>query len=331
MKRFQLWQTAVAAAFVCGIMLMPLMAVGDAAKDEKAPANAAVVNGKEIAYKDFEWELDLYIRRLQSQGMQIPEHLQVQVRQEVLDDLVNRELIFQESAKQGITIKPEQVDQELAAIKQRYPEQKQFDAILESMQMTEEKLKRQIAQRSAITALIEAEIVSKVAIGDKEVKSFYDDNPNLFERPEEVRARHILIKVEPDADAAAKAEARKTLDDIKVKLAAGEDFAALAEANSQCPSASNGGDLGFFSKGKMVPAFEKAAFALAPNAVSDVVETDFGYHLIQTVERRDAGTMSFDEVQPKIATNLRNEKIQSDLVLYLEKLRKDATVETFVK
>lgn len=331
MKHASIWSTTMALVIVCGILLMPMMVVAEeAVKEDGKPENAAVVNGTEISYKDFEWELDLYVQRLQAQGMQIPEHLQVQVRQEVLNDLINRELIFQESVKQGIAVTDEDVDQELAAIKQRYPDPKQFDTILQSMKMSEEKLKGQIAQRSAITALLEKEIVTKVDVGDKEVQAYYDDHPEMFERPEEVRARHILIKVAPDAEAAAKTEARQKLVGIKEKLDGGADFAELAEAHSECPSSQNGGDLGFFGKGKMVPAFEAAAFALAPGTVSDIVETDFGYHLIKVEEQRDAGAIGFDEVKPRIADNLRNEKIQKELVAYLEKLRDTAKIEKFV-
>lgn len=330
MKRFRVWQRTLAAAVVLGIALMPVMAVGDKDKPDQKPANAALVNGKPVAYQDFEWELELYNRRLQSQGMQIPEHLQVQVRKEVIVELVNRELIFQESIKKGVAIEPEQVEKELDAIKQRYPDKKEFDAIMGSMKMSEERLKSQIAQRSAITALIEQEIVSKIEISDADVQSFYDDNTQLFERPEEVRASHILIKVAQDAGQEEKAEARKALAEIRKKAEAGDDFAELAGAHSQCPSAQNGGDLGYFPKGKMVPAFEKAAFELELDKVSDIVETDFGYHLIKVTDRRAAGTVSFDEVRPRIATNLRNERIQADLVEYLEQLRESATIETFV-
>jgi peptidyl-prolyl cis-trans isomerase C len=330
MKRFRMWQRTLAAAVVLGIALMPVMAVGDKDKADPKPANAALVNGKPVAYQDFEWELELYNRRLQSQGMQIPEHLQVQVRKEVIDELVNRELIFQESVKKGVAIEPEQVEKELDAIKQRYPDKKEFDAIMSSMKMSEERLKSQIAQRSAITALIEQEIVSKIEISDAEIQSFYDDNTQLFERPEEVRASHILIRVAQDAGQEEKAEARKALAEVRTKAEAGEDFAELARAHSQCPSAQNGGDLGYFSKGKMVPAFEKAAFELEPDKVSDIVETDFGYHLIKVTDRRAAGTIGFDEVRPRIATNLRNERIQADLVEYLEQLRESATIEMFV-
>jgi peptidyl-prolyl cis-trans isomerase C len=331
MKRFKIWHMAVAAVIICGIALMPLMAVGDKEQQDGQPENAAVVNGKAISFEDFKWELELYKKRLQSQGMQVPEHLQGQVQQEVMTDLINRELIYQDSVEKGISVKPEQVEKELDAIRQRYPDKAEFDAILSSMNMNEEQLKSQIAQRSAITTLIEKEIVSEIKVDGEEAATFYKENPHLFERPEEVHARHILIKVEASADQKQKEEARKKIEAIKKRVDAGEAFDKLAKENSDCPSAQNGGDLGYFSRGKMVPAFEAAAFALEPGKVSDIVKTDFGYHLIQVVERRAAGSVGFEEVRPQIENNLRNEKIQTKLVKYLEQLHKDATIETFVQ
>jgi len=330
MKLYRMRKPALAAAVAIGIALTPFMAASEQAKSNAKPANAAIVNGEPISYKDFEWELGLYQRRLEAQGVQLPEHLRVQVHQEVIDDLINRQLIYQESINKGISIEPEMVAKELEEIKQRYPDKKEFDAVMKNMQMSEERLKNQILQRTAITTLIEREIVSKIEISDEQVKGFYDDNTRLFERPAEVHASHILIKVAQDADQKEKAEARKKLQEIKQKAEAGEEFAALAKAHSQCPSAQNGGDLGYFPKGKMVPAFEKAAFELEPNTVSDVVQTDFGYHLIKVSDHRAAATLSFEEVRTEIATNLRNEKIQTELMHYLEKLRRSATIQSFV-
>jgi peptidyl-prolyl cis-trans isomerase C len=331
MKRFRIWHMAVAAVIICGIALMPLMAIGEKEQQDGQPENAAVVNGKAIPFEDFKWELELYKKRLQAQGMQVPEHLQGQVQQEVINDLINRELIYQDSVEKGISVKPEQVEKELEAIRQRYPDKAEFEAILGSMNMSEAQLKDQIAQRSAITTLIEKEIVSEIKVGGEEAEAFYKENPHLFERPEEVHARHILIKVEASADQKQKEEARKKIEAIKKQVDAGEAFDQLAKEHSDCPSAQNGGDLGYFSRGKMVPPFEAAAFALEPGKVSDIVETDFGYHLIQVVDRREAGSVGFEEVRPQIETNLRNEKIQTKLVKYLEQLHQDATIETFVQ
>jgi peptidyl-prolyl cis-trans isomerase C len=297
----------------------------------KTPENAAVVNGQPIAYQDYALELDLFQRRMNAQGRPIAPEQMGRVRTELLNDLVNRELLYQESQKQGIKVSTEDVEKDLKALKERYPDPKQYEMILENMNMTEQQLKEQFARRSSIRALVDKQIASKVQVTEKEAKAFYENNPNFFEKPEQVRASHILIKVESDASEQQKAEARKKLLDIKKKVDSGDDFSELAKTHSEGPSNVKGGDLGYFSKGQMVPPFEQKAFSMKPNEVSDIVETQFGYHLIKVVDHKDAEKLAYDEVEQKIITNLRNQQIQQKLMAYLDDLRKAATIETFVE
>lgn len=301
------------------------------AVEEAKPANAAIVNGTAIPYADFERELDLYSRRLQRQGMTIPDNLKPQVQKEVIDELISRELMYQESQKKKIKLEKDYVKNEIAKIKQRFPDNKQFEQMMSQMGMTESLLEEQIRRIGLIRGLIDKEVASKIKITDEEAKKFYDENPKYFTRPEEVHAQHILIKLDKDADDKAKKDARKKLEDLKKRAEKGEDFGELAKANSQGPSAPKGGDLGFFSKGKMVPSFEKAAFALKPGEISDVVETKFGYHLIKSIEHKAPETKSFDSVKDKIVENLRNRKVQDEVKKYIEGLRQKAKIETFVK
>lgn len=316
---------------IMGALIIPVSTFAEPEKAEAKPENAATVNGKTISYNEFENELALYMQRMQSQGMQIPEQLQGQVRTEVLDQIIGRELIYQESQKRGVKADLELVEQELSAIKKRFPDQKKFEEALGRMNLSEEKLKNQISERSVIRAFIEKEIISKIEVSDEEAKTFYEKNPNYFKRPEEVHAQHILIKSGKEDDDKKKTASRKELMEIKKRADAGEDFSELAKAHSQGPSAPKGGDLGYFSKGKMVPAFEKAAFELKPNEVSDIVETRFGFHLIKVIDHRQASTVSLEEARPKIIANLRNQKVQAEVGDYVKKLRGDAKIETFLK
>jgi peptidyl-prolyl cis-trans isomerase C len=198
------------------------------------------------------------------------------------------------------------------------------------MNMTEDRLKEQFARRSSIRALVDKDIAPKVKVTEKEAKDFYDTNPNFFEQPEQVRASHILIKVKPGASDQEKAEARKKLADIKKEIDAGKDFAELAKTHSEDMSNARGGDLGYFTKGRMVPPFEEKAFSMKPNEVSDIVETQFGLHLIKVSDRKEAGKVNYKEAEPKIIDNLRNQQIQEKLVAYLSELRKDAKIEKFI-
>jgi peptidyl-prolyl cis-trans isomerase D len=158
-----------------------------------------------------------------------------------------------------------------------------------------------------------ADYRSEVAPSEGEIAEYYELNKDeRFAEPEQIRARHILVKVAPKANEEAKAPARKKADDLLAQLKAGGDFEALAKKNSDDPgSASKGGDLGFFPRGRMTPAFESAAFALEPGSLSEVVETPFGFHIIRLEERREAGNKPPDAVRGEIVETLAQEKAMS--------------------
>jgi peptidyl-prolyl cis-trans isomerase C len=309
----------------------PESTAATAAGAEKNPENAAIVNGTAIAYDTFATELELNQRRMQQQGHTVPEAMMPQLRSQVLDNLINQELLFQESAKKKIHPSPAEIDKEVTAIKSRFKDPTEFESTLARMRMDEKKLRRQIAQRSAIRSLIDKEIGADITVSDVDAQSFYDSNPSYFQRPEQVHARHILIKVAAGASDKDKAAARKKIADIKKRIDKGEDFGEVAKSVSEGPSSAKGGDLGFFARGQMVKPFEDAAFALKPNEVSDIVETQFGYHLIQLLERRPAETVAFNDVKERIVGNLRNERLQQKIHTYLDELRKQAKIERFVK
>jgi peptidyl-prolyl cis-trans isomerase D len=145
---------------------------------------------------------------------------------------------------------------------------------------------------------------------DAQLQAFYQQHvEDRFTDPEEVRARHILVKLDPGSDDAAKAKARAEADDLLKQIRAGGDFAALAKTHSKDPgSAPKGGDLGFFPRGRMVPTFDAAAFGLAPGQVSDVVESPFGFHIIKVEEKKPGGVRPFEAVRDQIAKELTSER-----------------------
>jgi peptidyl-prolyl cis-trans isomerase C len=326
MKRFYGFYTLCVIAL--SVLLVPAAAFGETKAGGKLPANAAVVNGEPIPYAEFQHERRLYQRHLQSRGQTIQDG---QFDTLVVNDMINRELIFQECAEKGIKVDPKFIQEEISAIKLNFGDPEKFDAWLVSMDMSEDKLKEQIAKRQQIRQLIDAEIAPKVTITQADAKNFYDSNPQYFQRPEEVHAQHILIKVEQNASDQQKSGAREKIAELKKRIDAGEDFNDLAKAHSECPSAQNNGDLGFFPKGRMVPAFEMAAFELKTGHVSNIVETQFGYHLIKLMDRKAAESVKFEEAQGHIQNELRNQKINVEVQKYIEKLRKTAKIETFVQ
>jgi peptidyl-prolyl cis-trans isomerase C len=136
------------------------------------------------------------------------------------------------------------------------------------MNLTEADLRFQFERDLAIRKLLDDQIGGKITVSEKESRAYYDSNLESFKKPEQVRASHILIKVDPGADEAKKAEARTKIESLQAKLKKGEDFGALAKEYSEGPSGPKGGDLGFFGRGQMVKPFEEAAFSMKPGQVS---------------------------------------------------------------
>ena len=301
------------------------------AEDKKAPDNkVAVVNGVTISQGEFDRELDFFVKRTAPGGQPIPDAQMTQMKQDVLDSLIDRELLYQESKKKGIQINSEAVDDQLKNIQHRYPNKDDFKKLLKEMGMSESDVKAQIERGMAIQALIDKEVADKIQISDEESKSFYDNNPQFFEQPEQVKASHILIKVAADAPEAQKAEARKKIESVQQKMKQGEDFADLAKTYSEGPSGPNGGDLGYFRRGQMVKPFEDAAFSLKINETSDIVETQFGYHLIKVVDKKPAKKMAYAEVKDRLNDHLKQKKLESEANTYIDNLRKEAKIEKFL-
>lgn len=150
--------------------------------------------------------------------------------------------------------------------------------------------------------------IDQAAVSDADVQQYYAARIDEYTKPEQIHARHILLKLDPDAGDAFKTEVRKKAEEVLAKVKAGEDFAALAKQYSEDSSAAQGGDLGTFGRGKMVKPFEDAAFALDPGATSDIVESPFGLHIIKVEAKEDAGTKPLDAVRAEIVTALKKDK-----------------------
>lgn len=151
--------------------------------------------------------------------------------------------------------------------------------------------------------------MAKAEVADADIQTYYDGHSSEFSRPERVHARHILVRAAEDASPETKAAARKKADDLLAKAKGGSDFAALAKENSEDPgSAPQGGDLGFFPRGQMVPQFEAVAFSIAPGSISEIVETPFGFHIIKVEAKEEAHTQTLAEARDVIVGKLKHEK-----------------------
>jgi peptidyl-prolyl cis-trans isomerase C len=253
------------------------------------------------------------------------------LKKKVIDNLITKELLRQEVERRGIKADEAEVNAQLETIKKgSSPED--FAKSLKQMNVTEQELKDHIASQLATRKLIEMELGPKVAVTPQEVKAFYDGNPDVFKTPPMIRASHILVKVDKGATPEQKAKALEKIKGAQKRLQGGEDFAKVAKEVSDCPSKENGGDLDFFQKGQMVPPFENAAFAMQPGQTSDIVETEFGYHIIKVTDKKDQSTVTFDEIKPRIEQHLKSEKLShQEFPKYVETLKSKAKIEILVK
>jgi peptidyl-prolyl cis-trans isomerase C len=315
--------TAVAICLLVVLLALPLV--------KGPPENrVAVVDGSSITKADFDREVSLVEERLMDTGKPLIDSQLSKLKKEVLEQLIDRQLLYQESQRKGIRVTQAEVDEKLEAMKKNFSTEADFESVLKKANLSEVELKSQIERGLAIDEFITGKFVEKVTLSEDEVKAYYESNPKSFKQQEQVRASHILIKASPQEDRSTRTSARMKIEKIQQKLRNGEDFAALAKEFSQCPSGSKGGDLGYFTQGQMAKPFEDAAFALMPGEISDVVETTFGYHLIKVNDKTPETVMAFDDIKDGLKRYLTQQKVQKELVLYVQKLKEQATVERYL-
>lgn len=292
------------------------------------PEVVARVNGENVTRQEFEDFLqNLEIRA----GGPVPPDQRDRVYRRILDQIVGYKLLQQEAKARNIVVPDSEVEARIGEIKKQFPSEDLFMQTLIERKMTLEQIRADARDDMAVGKLIEAEVEAKAALKPEQVQEFYDQNPDQFRQPERVRASHILITFPQGGDDAAKAEARTKAEQVLKELKAGGDFAALAKQHSQDPgSAAQGGDLGFFEEGQMVGPFNDAAFSLQPGAMSDLVETQFGYHIIKVAEKQPSRTIPLSEVRPQVEEYLQARNREEQTEAFVESLRNKGKVEILI-
>ncbi len=288
---------------------------------------ALTINGVEITRAKVRAQVDHMInqRGLNSGGITQPAVYQ-QLQQEVVERLITQELLWQEAQRRGIIVSDAEVDEQLEKMKSGFESEQAFLFQIQAGGFTEKTYREDIRQQRSVQQMISRELAREVSVNDAEIETFYVENIGQMEMPEAIRARHILVKPGSD-DAAALEDARARIAAIQKELQDGADFATLASARSEAPSAPRGGDLDFFGRGQMVPAFEEAAFAMQPGEISDVVQTEFGFHIIMLEERRAARTVTVEEASERISAYLTERKLQSAVENLVDELHANAEIE----
>jgi parvulin-like peptidyl-prolyl isomerase len=251
------------------------------------------VNGKPITQEEVDQEL---MQATQGRFNQVPADRQAAFREQVLKQLIGKELIYDDAKKKGIL--------NSAEYKKEY-------------QKLEERMKKELAIQ-----VWQKKVLDSIKVSNSELKNYYKKNIDEFKQKEAVHARHILVKTEDEAKKIIKELQGLKGDKLKTK------FIELAKKYSTGPSGKNGGDLGYFAKGQMVPAFNDKVFNMKKGTVTQKpVKTQFGYHVIYLEDKKPAMTRSFDEVKPYIEQRLKMEKFKDVMKKKMDTLQKKATIK----
>jgi parvulin-like peptidyl-prolyl isomerase len=313
----------------------PLAAAAPAPAARAASAPAAStdvlvqVNGKPLTRAQVDEKIDVFVGpQLAMVPAEQREQVRAQLARRVLDEMVVQTLLGQAAEEKQITVSDAEVESTVRDLGTKLPPGKTMDDYLKVAGMTAQDLKRELASELRIEKLIDREVASPAAPADQEIASFYTENIEHFTKPERVRVRHVLVASTPEDDAATRAAKRSKAEAIRDELVAGkgERFAEIAAAKSDCPSKERGGDLGEVARGELVPAFETAAFGQTEGEIGPVVETEFGYHVIQVQEHREAGSVPLEEARAEIVEQLAADKKRVAVEAYIDGLRNSASI-----
>lgn len=238
-----------------------------------------------------------------------------QAGQQGLNLLIAQKIIDLEAKKQKITISEGEIEKALEEYYDYYGGEDSFTQIMAMSGTSLAEVKENLISTLKIKKLLEP----RITVTEEEMKAFFEENKEDFAQEEQVKARHILVATEKEAQ------------EIKEKLAKGEDFAALAkEFSTDDSTKNNGGQLGFFNRGDMTPEFEKAAFALSVGQISAPVKTEYGYHLIKVEEKKEAAAPNYEKSKTDIEEYLFNQKLQQEYSPWLQEVSAEYEIKNFL-
>lgn len=280
----------------------------------RGTAVAATVNGEVIYARELDSEVNAIAKQY---GMDLSTkdgaNQRAEISRIVLDQMIEQRLVKQEASRRNVLATDAQVDAQIAEIKRNFSSENEFQSALAQRELTLTDLRNRLRTNLTVRNLMVQ--VTSVSAGDAEVGKYFQEHRSEFDRPEQIHVKHILVESE--------AEARLIL----AKLRRGEKFEDLARQYSKDPgSKTQGGDLGFIGRGQVVGEFERVAFALQPGQTSEIVKSQYGYHIIQVVERRAPQPAALDQVRDQIRAQLLAKKQDEAFQEWLKQVKVQARI-----
>jgi peptidyl-prolyl cis-trans isomerase C len=290
-------------------------------------------DGVEVRRSQLDRAMMQYKANALARGQALPEARMAELEALLLDRLVITQLLINKATEKDRAKAREAADRFVAETIEQAGGEAAFERQLLAMSFTRPEFERQILERAICEEVVERVLRDRVKITQEQVRRFYDEHPEQLQRPEMVRASHILLATREPltgrelSEEERQAKRREALAVLE-RARKGEDFAALAKEHSEDPGSKDQGGEYIFARGQMVPEFEVAAFSLQPGQVSDLVVTQYGYHIIKLHQRIPAEQIEFARVEEDIRENLERREVQENLLPpYLMALKKDAKLE----
>jgi len=309
-RRLRFRRHAIVAGLFFAGLLVACQSTKNSPQDE--PKAVAVVNGEKISVSEFQEALD-DIKKA-GKGFFSSTKGSNRIKRELLERFIDTRLLLQEARKKRIVLDPEILEASIKLIFDQYPPGGVEEELLKKGKSL--KAYKQQKERSLLLyKLLKREIVDRIAVSQQEVEKYFLEHQNDFREPEQVRVKQIVTKTEEEAEK------------IRKLILRGESFEQLAKKHSLGPEAKQGGDLGYFPKGRMPPTIEEACFKLWSSHVSKVVASPYGFHLFQLVDRRPDRELTLEQASQAIEQKLTAEKIREAESYYIRTLREAASIE----
>ncbi|HLA48458.1 MAG: hypothetical protein A2W77_09200 [Nitrospinae bacterium RIFCSPLOWO2_12_39_16] len=289
---------------------------------------AARVNGDIILMSEVKGKSFMVLYDMRSRDKDLKNDDIYRVEKEVLNEMIEEKLMLQFAEDNNIKVSDEEIKLAIEDIKkQNNFTDEMLEKELNKENITLNDYKERLRAQITVSKVINYEVRSKVHVEETEVRKYYEEHKEEFITPEEIRVRHIMFAYSEDMDSQKEEAIKNKAVDILNRIRQGEDFANLASMYSEDSSAKNGGDLGYFTKGKMIKIFEDTAFALKKDEVSNVIKTPFGFHILKYEDKREAGLKPLENVSREIERRIYNEKIKTLKDAWVKKMREKAFIE----
>lgn len=289
----------------------------------------AKVNGFEVNKQAVGFELDRLVRFYMSHGMsmqEIKDNL-AKLQEKALDQAIGARLLLERSQQLDVPVTAADIDAEIAKVIEQVGGEENFKKALAAQNISEDDFRKELEKGARVNKLVEQACTGVEEPAEQDVTDFYEAHKSEYVTEPKVLCQHILVKVEENSTSGEKSAAFEKILAIKERIAAGGNFAEEAEKNSDCPSGREGGSLGWFGPGMMVPEFDKVAFEMKKGEVSGVVTTQFGYHIIYKADEQPGGQQTLVDVHDQIKDLLRHEARGKAVDAFVAELREKAEIE----